>query len=113
MKKFNLISSNNPYFNEKSAFEDFIIIDEYLIIRESSSVLTIFKLIKDKNDSADFYKKIILENKKEIKTIDAINSNNVFIVYYTNEIYVIDIELIIEYFFIYQRNFFMHFIIVS
>ena len=92
MKKFNLISSNNPYFNEKSAFEDFIIIDEYLIIRESSSVLTIFKLINDKNDSADFYKEIILENKKEIKTIDAINSNNVFIVYYTNEIYVIDIE---------------------
>ena len=96
MKKFNLISSDKPYFKEKSAFEDFIIIDDYLIIRESNSILTIFQLSKQKSDSAEFFKEIILENKKQIKSIDAINQNNIFIVYYTNEIYVIDIQTNIQ-----------------
>ena len=72
MKKLNLISSNSPYFKEKTAFEDFIIIDDYLVIRESNYVLTIFQFSKQKSDSAEFVKEILLENDITLKNyIDA------------------------------------------
>ena len=91
MKKLSLnrIVSGNQDLKEKVAYEDFIIVDSYLIIRESISNLLIYTF--SSKDSLQFFKEIPLQNKKEIKSMDAINPNNVFIVYHTNEIYIIDI----------------------
>lgn len=90
MKKLTLnrIASGNE-IKEKVAYEDFIIVENYLIIRESISNLLIYKF--SSKDSVIFYKEMSLKNKKQIKSMDAINPNNVFIIYHTNEILVIDI----------------------
>ena len=90
MKKLSLnrIALGNE-IKEKVAYEDFIIVDNYLIIRESISNLIIYKF--SSKDSVIFYKEMSLKNKKQIKSMDAINPNNVFIIYHTNEILVIDI----------------------
>ena len=90
MKKLSLnrIALGNE-IKEKVAYEDFIIVDNYLIIRESISNLIIYKF--SSKDSVMFYKEMSLKNKKQIKSMDAINPNNVFIIYHTNEILVIDI----------------------
>ena len=91
MKKLTLnrIASGNAEQKEKIAYEDFIVVDNYLIIRESISNLLIYKF--SGKDSLTFFKDMTLKNKKQIKSMDAINPNNVFIIYHTNEILVIDI----------------------
>ena len=91
MKKLSLnrISSGNPDIKTKVAYGDFIVVDNYLIIRESITNLLIYKF--SGKDSLTYYKEIPLKYKNEIKSIDGINPNNIFVIYHTKEIYVIDI----------------------
>ena len=91
MKKLTLnrIASGTPEAKEKIAYEDFIVVENYLIIRESISNLLIYKF--SGKDTLTFFKEMSLKNKKQIKSMDAINPNNVFIIYHTNEILIIDI----------------------
>ena len=84
--------SENSNLKEKVAYEDFIVIDNYLIIRESIHNLLIFKFSQTSNETLDFFKEIKLKKIEEIKSMDSINPKNVFIVYHTNEIYAIDLE---------------------
>ena len=81
----------SPYFKDKTAFEDFIVIDNYLVMRESTNTLSIFKISKEKI-SAEFFKKITLSNKNQIKAMDAINPRNLFIIFHNKEVCVVDIE---------------------
>ena len=95
MKKFSLNSTPGgdkvtPYFKDKTAFDDYYIIDDYLIIRELTSTLTIFKI--NKNNSADFLKEMVLKNQNQIKSMQAINPQNLFLIFHNMEIIVIDIE---------------------
>ena len=91
MKKLTLnrIAPGSSETKEKIAYQDFIVVENYLIIHESISNLLIYKF--SGKDSLTFFKEISLKNKKEIKSLDAINPNNVFIIYHINEIYVVDI----------------------
>ena len=97
MKKFTFNSTPtgdgqpSPYFKDKTAFEDLIVIENYIVMRESTNVLTVFKISKDKT-SADFYKEINLSNKNQIKSMDAINPKNLFVVFHNKEVCVVDIE---------------------
>ena len=97
MKKFTFNSTPtgdgqpSPYFKDKTAFEDLIVIENYIVMRESTNVLTVFKISKDKT-SADFYKEINLSNKNQIKLMDAINPKNLFVVFHNKEVCVVDIE---------------------
>ena len=88
--------SENSIIKEKVAYEDFIVIDYYLVLRASISNLIIYKFSLSSNEVLDFFKEIKLKNKNEIKSMDAINPKNLFVVYHTNEIYVIDIENAIQ-----------------
>ena len=95
MKKLSLnkIISQNTNIKEKVAYEDFIVIDNYLVIRESFSILTIYKFSKNSKESLDFYKEIKLEKKNEVvKSLDAINPQNLFVILLSNEIIAVDIE---------------------
>ena len=91
MKKLTLnrIAPGSSETKEKIVYEDFIIVENYLIIKESISNLLIYKF--SAKDTLTFFKEMPLKNKNEIKTMDAINPNNVFIIYHTNEILIIDI----------------------
>ena len=91
MKKLTLnrIAPGSSETKEKIVYEDFIIVENYLIIKESISNLLIYKF--SAKDTLTFFKEMSLKNKNEIKTMDAINPNNVFIIYHTNEIFIIDI----------------------
>ena len=91
MKKLTLnrIAPGSSETKEKIVYEDFIIVENYLIIKESISNLLIYKF--SAKDTLTFFKEMSLKNKNEIKTMDAINPNNVFIIYHTNEILIIDI----------------------
>ena len=91
MKKLTLnrIASGSAEVEEKIDYDDFIVVDNYLIIRESIPNLLIYQFAG--KDTLTFFKEISLKNKNEIKKIDAINPNNVFIIYHTNEIYIVDI----------------------
>ena len=91
MKKLSLnrIQSGNSDIKDKVAYGDFIVIDNYLIIRESITNLLIYKF--SGKDTLTYYKEIPLKYKNEIKSMDGINPNNIFIIYHTKEIYVIDI----------------------
>ena len=89
MKKLILNKSSDK---EKVAYEDFIVVDNFLVVRESTPNLIIYKFSLTSNETLDFYKEIKLKNQNEVKSMDAINSNNLFVVYHTNEIYAIDIE---------------------
>ena len=82
---------DNTIIKEKYAYEDFIVIDNYLVIRDFSNLI-IYKFSKTSNESLDYFKEIKLKNQNSIKSMDAINPNNLFIVYVTNEIYAVDIE---------------------
>ena len=75
----------SPYFKDKTAFEDFIVVDNYLVMRESTNTLSIFKISKEKI-SAEFFKKITLSNKNQIKAMDAINPKNLFIIFHNKEV---------------------------
>ncbi len=93
MKKLTLNKpSDNSNTKEKNAFEDFIVVDNYLVIRDLLSNLIIYKYSKASNESLEYFKEIKLKNRNSIKSMDAINPNNVFVVYVTNEIYAVDIE---------------------
>ena len=91
MKKLSLnrIASGNFDLKDKVAYGDFIVVDNYLIIRESITNLLIYKF--SGKDTLTYYKEIPLKYKNEIKSMDGINPNNIFIIYHTKEIYVIDI----------------------
>ena len=91
MKKLSLnrIASGNSDLKDKVAYGDFIVVDNYLIIRESITNLLIYKF--SGKDTLTYYKEIPLKYKNEIKSMDGINPNNIFIIYHTKEIYVIDI----------------------
>ena len=84
--------SESANIKEKPAYEDFIVIDNYLVIRESKSNLLIYKFSPTSNETLDFFKEIKLKNKNEIKSMDSINPKNVFVVYHANEIYAINLE---------------------
>jgi len=83
--------SGSGNIKEINAYEDFIVIDNYLVIRKSISNLIIYKFSETSKETLDFFKEIKLKNQKSVKSMDAINPNNLFIVYHTNEIYVLDI----------------------
>ena len=84
--------SKSSNLKEKVAYEDFIVVDLYLVIREKLSNLLIYKFPNSPNEPLEYIKEIKLQNKNEVKSMDSINSNNLFIVYHTNEIYAIDLE---------------------
>lgn len=84
--------SENSIIKDIVAYDDFIVIENYLVIRESKSKLIIYKFSKNSRESLDFFKEIKLKSQKEVKSMDAINANNLFVIYHTNEIYAIDLE---------------------
>ena len=91
MKRLSLVKGVSGESKEKVAFDDFIIVENYLVLREMSNLL-IYKYSKLSKSTFEFLKEIKLKNQNSIKSIDAINPKNVFVIYYTNEIYVVDIE---------------------
>ena len=95
MKKLSLTriaSGNQDNIKNKVSYEDFIVIDNYLIIADSIPNLIVYKFSSSFKDTLTFYKEIELKDKKPIKSMDAINPDNVFIIYHANEILVVDIE---------------------
>ena len=49
--------SENSIIKEKVAYEDFIVIDYYLVLRASISNLIIYKFSLSSNEVLDFFKK--------------------------------------------------------
>ena len=57
MKKLILNKSSDK---EKVAYEDFIVVDNFLVVRESTPNLIIYKFSLTSNETLDFYKEIKL-----------------------------------------------------